>query len=118
MISSNILIQTQGGGIFILNPSSTKKSWSLVSTRSNFVITMPSCVDKVMVLPEIQADGFHPLRIVFKKDSTPLDNGDTTYTCNVGEDSFIHTLLHFKVASNQVAKKGKKGGKGGKKGGK
>jgi len=111
----------EGGGVFILDPGSATNKWSLISTRSNFMITMPKSVLKVTVLSHVDETGFRPLRIDFRPGESPLSNSEARYTGNIGSDEFMQSLVHYKMDSNSNrVRGGKRGGKGGKgrKGGK
>ena len=117
----SLCLLRKGGGVFILDPGSATNKWSLISTRSNFMITMPKSVLKVTVLSHVDETGFRPLRIDFRPGESPLSNSEARYTGNIGSDEFMQSLVHYKMDSNSNrVRGGKRGGKGGKgrKGGK
>ena len=96
--------------MFIVDPVATQHKWRLLSTRSNFIVTFPRSVSRVVVLKQLDSTGFHRVRVEFAQGQSPMADGASSYSCSIVDDPVMTELLHYRVDSSA---KGGKGGKGG-----
>jgi len=103
----------QSGGIFIVDPMAAKNKCRLLSTRSNFIVTFPKSVSRLVVLNNVDSSGFHRVRVEFADGQSPLEDGATSYSCFIVDDPAVRGLLHYHSDQRGGGKKGGKGAKGG-----
>ena len=98
-------------GIFILDPRGGPK-WKLLSTRDPTIIHLAKSIEKVTVLDEKEEiTGCHKIRINFKAGESPLEGGDTKYTCFFPTDQILQDSCRVFHGSERTAGSGR-GGRG------
>ena len=107
------------GGVFIMDPHFGPK-WRLVSTRGPTIIYFPSKeVDKVAILNRTdEITGCHLMRIDFKAESTPLQDGSTKHISCFPLDELMQSKVRVYHGSDRLKATGRggrgRGGRGGK----
>jgi DNA topoisomerase-3 len=98
-------------GVFIMDPNFGPK-WRLVSTRDATIIYFPKSIDTVTVLNEKdEVLGCHKMKIEFKAGQSPLDGGETNYSCYFPMDPILQGSSRVYHGSERTKASGR-GGRG------
>lgn len=99
-------------GVFILDPHFGPK-WRLVSTRDATIIHLPKSVDKITILNEKDdVLGCHKMKVEFKAGESPLEGGETKYTCFYPTDATLQGSSRVFHGSERTASSGRGRGRG------
>lgn len=94
-------------GVFILDPHFGPK-WRLVGTRDATIIHLPKSIDKVTVLDETdEITGCHKIKVQFKTEVSPLEGGETKYTCFFPTDQLLQDASRVYHGSERTAASGR-----------
>ncbi len=87
--------------------------WRIISTRSPTIIHLPKSISKLVVLDRLDEDtSCHMLKIEYKADSTPLENGATTHVTCFEKDSKLKEKSQTVHGNERTQQKGGRGGRG------
>jgi DNA topoisomerase-3 len=98
-------------GIFIVDPHFGPK-WRLVGTRDATIIHLPKSIERLTILDETEEIiGCHKIRVEFKSGESPLERGETKYTCFFPTDKILQDSSRVYHGSERTASSGR-GGRG------
>jgi DNA topoisomerase-3 len=98
-------------GVLIVDPHMGPK-WRLVSTRDPTIVYLPQSIDKLTILNrKDDVLGCHYMKIEFKAGESPLESGETMYTCCFPTDQLLQNNVRVYHGSDRLKASGR-GGRG------
>ena len=106
-------------GIFIMDPHFGPK-WRLVGTRDATIIHLPKSIDKISILNEKdEVLGCHKMKVEFKAGQSPLEGGESKYSCFFPTDPILQgssRIFHGSERTKASSRGGRGRGRGGRRG--